>query len=473
LLVLPMVAVACGDDSDEPSSSSGGEAGGKSTEDKATGGKDSGTGGKEDTGDTGGKSSGTAGETGTGGTTGEGGSGEAGSGEMPTECDLSDDGVADLDRVEIVGPIDEDTTLTSGTVWQLNDKVHVTDGNTLTIEPCTRIEGQQDPIGVLIIDRGAEIDAVGTADEPILFTSQIEEGNRRPGDWGGVILLGQATNFNGADVLIEGLEDDPENMHGGSDDSDSSGRMSYVRIEYGGYELAPDVEINGLTFGSVGSGTTIDHIEVNTTLDDCFEWFGGKVDASYLVCNNEGDDMFDVDLGYRGELSYLFGRQVNPISGDPNGFEMDSSIDGKAPVTNITASNATLCGLGEAGANVAYGMVLRESLTGTLDNIAATGFDYGVDLRDPDTNISIANSLLFDMVSNDIGEPDEADDGEPEDEEPWFTDGTNNSTDSPGYDAGDCGAANGPNSSVTGSGVGAFVDDADWMQGAWISWDIE
>jgi hypothetical protein len=467
LLVLPMLAVACGDDDDEPSSTSTGGKDNGSAGDEDTGGKSSSTGGS-DNGDTGGKDNGSAGDEGSGGTTGS-----AGSGETPAECDLSDDGVADLDEEEIEGPITEDTTLTSGTVWLLNDKVHVEEGATLTIEPCTRIEGQKDPIGVLIIDRGAQIMAEGTADEPILFTSQLDEGDRRAGDWGGVILLGQATNFNGSDVLIEGLEDAPENQHGGSDDDDSSGTMSYVRIEFSGYELAPDVEINGLTMGSVGSGTTLDHIEVNTTLDDCFEWFGGTVDASYLICNNGGDDMFDVDTGYRGELSYLFGRQVYPISSDPNGFEMDSSNSGNTPVTRVTASNATLCGLGEAGANTAFGMVLREGLTGTLDNVAATGFDFGVDLRDPDTNISIENSLLFDMVSEDIGDPDEEDDAEPEDEDGWFTDGDSNSTDSAGYNADDCGEASGPNSDVTGSEVGAFADGADWIEGAWVSWDTE
>jgi hypothetical protein len=395
---------------------------------------------------------------------------------VAAECDLSEDAVADLPHKAVKVLIESDMTLTSGTVWQLNDKVHVADGATLTIEPCTRIEGNKNPIGVLVIERGGKIMADGKADQPIVFTSKKPEGERQAADWGGVILLGKATNFKGADVLIEGLDDKPENKYGGSNDDDNSGVMRYVRIEFGGWELAPDVEINGLTFGSVGSKTVIENIMVNKTYDDCFEWFGGTVNVKNLVCNEAGDDMFDTDQGFRGKMTNLFGRGKEPISSDPNGFEMDSSLEGYSPITTMDVKHATLCGPGEIGASVGYAMVLRESLMGNFDDVVVTGFDYGVDVRDPDTDVTIENSALFDMNTGELANPnDTATNPDPGgvDEEDWFADGTNNTTDSQGFTAADCLKAAGPNVKVTGSGVGAFSESADWLQGKWVSWVTE
>src|SRR5690606_18187414 len=121
---------------------------------------------------------------------------------------------------------------------------------------------------------------------------------------------------------------------------------------------------------AVGSGTEIHHVQVNTTLDDCFEWFGGTVDAHHLVCNNAGDDMFDVDEGYVGTISEAFGRQVNPVSSDPNGFELDSHSGGtNTPITTVSAMNVTLCGTGDEEQALTYGMVLRENLEGEFSNI--------------------------------------------------------------------------------------------------------
>src|SRR6185436_3602697 len=143
-------------------------------------------------------------------------------------------------------------------------------------------------------------------------------------------------NNDNNDELIEGLADQPENHHGGTDDADNSGSIKYVRIEYAGFQLAPDVEVNGLTMGSVGSGTSISYVEVNHGLDDCFEWFGGTVNVDHIVCNTDGDDMFDMDRGYRGTLDTAFGRKrLNP-SADPSGFEWDNNKtnNAAAPVTH-------------------------------------------------------------------------------------------------------------------------------------------
>lgn len=400
---------------------------------------------------------------------------------MPSDCDLSGE---DKDR-ETIPAATGTMTLTSDKVWVLDGLTYVADGETLTIEPCTRIEGVSGtPPSTLIVSRGATIMAEGTADEPILFTSEVPEGGRAAGDWGGVMLLGKASNFNGEEVLIEGLADAEENHHGGTADDDSSGVLTYIRIEFGGYELSANNEINGLTMGSVGSGTVIDHIMVNTTLDDCFEWFGGTVNADHLVCNNGGDDMFDADQGYTGTLEFLFGRAQESSSSDPNGFEMDSSLSNLEPVTEVTASNVTMCGVGQTGAAKSRGVVLRENVTGEFDNIVVTGFDVGVDARDTfgtpaDPSVTIANSLFFDQNTADLEDPTDDDGGATPgdmgfDEDDWFSMGDNNEIPDPApFTVDDCQAEDGPNATVTGSDVGAFTGEADWITGNWVNWDIE
>jgi len=227
-----------------------------------------------------------------------------------------------------------------------------------------------------------------------------DEGDKQQRDWGGVVVLGKAANFKGDNVPIEGLDNEARNQHG---DDDDGGTLAYVRIEFGGAEISPGNELNGLTLGSVGSGTRIHHVEVNTTLDDCFEWFGGTVDADHLICNNTGDDMFDGDLGWRGTLDTLLGIGVDPLADDPNGFEMDSDLGEAVPAARITASRATLCGTGEAESGLAYGMVLRENVRGTLDNVVISGFDAGVDKRDvftgaSGTHVTLEHSLMFDNL---------------------------------------------------------------------------
>jgi len=416
---------------------------------------------------------------------GKDGSGAAGAGGSgaTTKCDISGEGKK---KKQIPNPTGT-TTLTSDTVWELKDITHVEDGTTLTIEPCTRIEGQAGtPPGTLVVSRGGRLVADGKADEPILFTSALPVGEREAGSWGGVILLGKAPNFRGDEVLIEGLADDPTNHHGGSEADDDSGSISYARIEFGGFELSAGNEINGLTLGSVGSKTKLSHIMVNTTLDDCFEWFGGTVNADHLICNGGGDDMFDTDQGYIGKLEYLFGRQGSSSSMDPNGFEMDSNPENtKPPVTKVTASHATMCGTGKMGEAVSRGMVLRENLTGALDDLVITGFDIGADTRDDfgtpeDPHVTIDHSLLYGGRLANVG-ADEVDmPGTDQfmnndmgfDENAWFAGGEDNS-DAPSpepFTVEDCQAEDGPAKKVVDSKVGAFAVDAKWATGSWVDW---
>lgn len=234
-------------------------------------------------------------------------------------------------------------TLKKG-VYTLKGWVYICDGAELTIEPGTVIKGDKTTKAALIVERGGKLIAQGTADAPIVFTSAQAAGQRRPGDWGGVIICGKAKN-NQNEMQIEG---GPRTKHGGNDDADNSGVLSFVRIEFAGFPFKADQEINGLTLGSVGSGTKIDHVQVSYSNDDSFEWFGGAVNCKYLIAYKGWDDDFDTDNGFSGKVQ--FGLSVrDPKIADQsqsNGFESDNCADGAQvpPYTTATFSNITFVG---------------------------------------------------------------------------------------------------------------------------------
>ena len=234
-------------------------------------------------------------------------------------------------------------TLKKGT-YLLKGWVYIAKGAELTIEPGTIIKGDKQTKAALIAERGGKLIAKGTASEPIVFTSEEAAGSRKPGDWGGVILCGNARN-NQTDMQIEG---GPRTHHGGNDDADNSGVLSYVRIEFAGYPFQKDKEINGLTFGSVGSGTQIDHVQVSYSNDDSFEWFGGTVNCKYLVAYKGWDDDFDTDNGFSGKVQYGLALRDSKIAdtSQSNGFESDNCADGAdvQPYTTATFSNITFVG---------------------------------------------------------------------------------------------------------------------------------
>lgn len=467
-MALPFFVVGCSDDpegdnpSDPPEGGSGGSgasggkggSGGKSTAgNKAMGGEDPGT---------------------DGGTAGMGGGTDPGS---DNPCDATE------------GDVPESGTLEAGKFYTLTGLVKVTDS--LTIEPGVTVCGDSATKGTLVIMPGGELIADGTEAEPIVFTSSEPVGSRAPGDWGGVIILGNdLCNDATADTLceIEGLTDGT--VYGATEvdavTDESSGSLSYVRIEYPGVDLDGNGnEINGLTLGGVGSGTTISHVMVSNTLDDCFEWFGGSVSADHLVAFNCGDDMFDADAGFSGMAQFVFGKQMTTITGDPNGFEWDNDGDDpdKAPPSAPSFSNVTLCGTGsdDAGSGPQVGMVLRRGVDGAVINSIVTGFfTAGLSVRNtPNTAITLTSSLVFDNGA----ELDETHDGGAT----WFTAQTGNAAEAPA-EFGDCFTATPapfPADAIegvepTGFGddtadyIGAFADaDDNWMTGAWIDWATE
>ena len=234
-------------------------------------------------------------------------------------------------------------TLKKGT-YTLKGWVYIAAGAELTIEPGTIIKGDKQTKAALIAERGGKLIAQGTADEPIVFTSEQPKGQRKPGDWGGVILCGKARN-NQTEMQIEG---GPRTKHGGDNDADNSGVLSYVRIEFAGYPFEKDKEINGLTLGSVGSGTKVDHVQVSYSNDDSYEWFGGTVSCRYLVAYHGWDDDFDTDNGFSGNVQFGLAVRNSRIAdtSQSNGFESDNCADGSTvtPYTTATFSNITFVG---------------------------------------------------------------------------------------------------------------------------------
>ena len=237
-----------------------------------------------------------------------------------------------------------DVTLDASKKYLLRGWVYITEGSSITIPAGTVIFGDKDTKAALIIERGGKIHATGTADKPIIFTSEQPAGSRKPGDWGGLIICGKAKN-NLNEMQIEG---GPRTKHGGSDDADNSGELQYVRVEFAGYPFKTDQEINGITFGSVGSGTKIDHLQVSYSNDDSYEWFGGTVDCKYLVAYHGWDDDFDTDNGFSGKVQYALGVRHPKIADQSlsNGFESDNNADAKTvePYTTTRFCNVTLVG---------------------------------------------------------------------------------------------------------------------------------
>ncbi len=248
--------------------------------------------------------------------------------------------------ITLTGNITTNILLKSDINYVLDGWVYVKSGATITIEPGTVIKGKVDTKASLVIERGGKIMADGTAAKPIVFTSAKPVGSRAAGDWGGIVLCGNAKiNVTGGEAEIEG---GLGSKYGGTDDNDNSGTMKYVRIEFAGYAFMPDKEINGLTFGGVGKGTIIDYIQVSFANDDSFEWFGGTVNCKHLIAFSGLDDEFDTDFGFSGFVQYIVGLrdpQIADIS-KSNGFESDNDGSGSTntPITNPRFANVSLYG---------------------------------------------------------------------------------------------------------------------------------
>jgi hypothetical protein len=273
------------------------------------------------------------------------------------------------------GRITTSLTLTADKPYLLSGPVFIGDGDSetvLNIEAGTTIYGLKDPgsPGTLIIDRGSRIEAVGTADAPIVFTSDQLEGQKDRGDWGGIIINGFAP-INGCDSAPCSAEGEGSTgVYGGDDPADNSGTLKYVRVEYAGTLFSEDNELNGIAFQGVGSGTVVDYVQVHMNKDDGIEFFGGTVSAKHVVLTGVGDDSIDWTDGWVGNIQFAIVKQYED-NGD-NGIEADNN---KANNELLPRSNPTLANLTFVGnSNTDIGILVREGTGVTISKAVISGF---------------------------------------------------------------------------------------------------
>ena len=298
--------------------------------------------------------------------------------------------------VEVKGNLEGNITWTADKIYKLVGFVRVgqedvfgtiTKKGVLTIQAGTVIIGDRASKGTLIVQRGSQIIANGTASAPIVFTSERAPGEREAGDWGGLVICGQAPNNLPDNSTSRQLEGGYGAFHGGTDPADNSGSLKYVRLEYAGIPINPNQEVNSLTLGSVGSGTTIDYVQASFGLDDSFEWFGGNVNAKHLIAYKGLDDDFDTDNGYSGYVQFGIGIRGSSLADQSgsNGFESDNDATGSLNTPYTSAIFANMSIIGAKGAvNVAidplfqHGAQIRRSSKQKLYNTVITGYPYGV-----------------------------------------------------------------------------------------------
>ena len=299
------------------------------------------------------------------------------------------------------GRITADRTLKADYVYTLRDLVYVSNGATLTIEPGTKIVGEKNTRGALLVTRGSKLIANGTAAKPIVFTSDQAVPQR--GDWAGVVLLGRArtnASYNGTPGLGEaegGINNgDGLGLFGGTDDADNSGSLKYVRIEYAGYAFLPDKELNGLSLYAVGSGTTLSYVQVSYANDDSFEWFGGTVNCDHIIAYKGLDDEQDSDNGFSGKVQFVISERdssVADVSGS-NGWESDNDANGVSvliptgqtvvqPQTKAVWSNVTLIGPRATTSNIGNSLFrnaaqIRRNSAISIFNSAILGWPVGL-----------------------------------------------------------------------------------------------
>ena len=335
-------------------------------------------------------------------------------------------------NVDVTQDITTSTTWTNDKTYTLKGFIHVANGATLTIQEGTKIMGDVGTLGSsLFVLRGAKINAIGTPANPIVFTSSRPAGQRQPGDWGGLVIIGNARVNRSGTVQLEGSgtatgstsgTNYPVAYSGGTADDDNSGTLRYVRVEFAGFAPATDQELNSFTFAAVGSATRISYLQALAGLDDSFEFFGGGVVGDHLVSYEAGDDHFDMSEGYRGTLQYLIAlqtTQLTPRTGsgslatDPQGIENDGCSGpgcgqgfNSAPLTVPVVANFTLVGTGDAatsGSSGGVGMMLRRGTGGYYVNGVVARYPRGgVSLRDADTYIRSGATAITDLTAADL-----------------------------------------------------------------------
>ncbi len=294
----------------------------------------------------------------------------------------------------------ETQTLTRGVRYLIKGQVFVQANKVLTIEPGSVIFGDKASKGTLIIAPGGKIIAEGTASQPIVFTSSQKAESRDRGDWGGLVILGKA-QVNQTNPAIEGIN--PPVIYGGADDNDNSGILKYVRVEYAGIELTPNNETNSITFGGIGSGTTMEYCQVSYGGDDGFEFFGGTVNGKYLISLGMWDDDYDIDFGYRGKLQFALAVRY-PTFADQSGSNIIETDNGpndnstalltEGVISNLTAIGPRLTNSQSVNANYQHAIDMRRRTALTIANSVFVGMPRGIRMN---------QQSVFDNYNNGTG----------------------------------------------------------------------
>jgi hypothetical protein len=310
--------------------------------------------------------------------------------------------------VQVVsGHITGNVTWTNNYYWVLRGAVFVEENATLNVQAGTTVVGEAGSVGSLIVKRGGRLNAIGTQEQPIVFTSDQAPGARARGDWGGIILNGRAP------VNLEGGEGEGEadtGVYGGDDANDNSGSLRYVRVEFAGTEFSPDNELNGIAFQGVGRGGNYEFIQIHMNKDDGLEWFGGTADIKYAIVTNAGDDSFDWTFGWRGRAQFIAVSQRGDdadagIEADNNEFNNEN-----LPRSSPTLYNLTFCGDPDTneGSESVRGWLLRRGTAGELRNFIVTGFkNVGLEVNGTSSlreaaqgNLRVSNGVIFRTGAN-------------------------------------------------------------------------
>lgn len=317
-------------------------------------------------------------------------------------------GTTDPQVVQKVGLITADERWTADNIYVLNGKVVVDDGVTLTIDAGTIIKGAQGQGSLataLVVDQGGRVEANGTASQPIIMTSTLDE--IEPGEinspnltvndtglWGGLIILGRAPISVSGDVeqaQIEGIPaTDSFGQYGGTNPNDNSGIYRFISVRHGGITIGSDNEINGITMGGVGAGTIMENLEVVANQDDGFEWFGGTVNGSNLITYGHGDDGFDADQAWAGTVTNGLVIQTGESG---SALELDGPEGSAATEDGYTFQDITLIGEPSTNSLIAD---LRDGLIVNLDNILVYNFGAGSQVRisGDDSQTELANDRI-------------------------------------------------------------------------------
>ena len=309
---------------------------------------------------------------------------------------------------ELKNTISASVTLTTDFVYGLSGYITVGNGNgeleaygdasnvTLTVNE--GVQFRSTGRGSLVISRGSMLNANGTAANPIVMSS-VDDGYDGQGEWGGLVVQGLATNnqceaeYAASPEEVCNTDDEAgTGFHGGNDDADSSGTITYLIVAEGGYEVAPDSEVNGITLHSVGYGTTIENVMVYNNADDGIEFFGGAANVKNLILVDNGDESIDWDDGYHGNIQFALVRQGLVNEGD-NGIEADNKglSNTAEPISNPTLSNITFQTGAEGSDHIAS---FKDGTMGTLEKIAADNYGNAIRLDDAETMVTLSDILF-------------------------------------------------------------------------------